>query len=228
MKKNIVLGLLVVVSVSLFIPFSSCSKKAEDVKGCMDSTSVNYNPVATVDDGSCIIPYQGPQNPSFEEVGSSTYGFSAANWTSSYIGINCYGTKRLGGTGFLPSKGSWYMKIGACPVISGSGSYSQETSQDFVSFDHSTTIIFDYSVVGSNIGSGGSGKVEILFTSNGTITLWSKTYAASSTPSTQQLNETVTLPSLPDKGKLIIRITYTLGTTPASNMIFDIDNIRVQ
>lgn len=173
------------------------------------------------------VEFQGPQNPGFEDIGNAPYGFSAANWTSSYIGINCYGTKRLGGTGFLPSKGSWYMKVGVCPVYGGSGLHTEETFQEFVSFNHSTTMIFDYSVVGSNISSGGSGKVEILFTSNGTVTLWSKTYAASSAPSTQQLNERVTLPSLPDKGKLIIRITYNLWT-PASVMTFDIDNIRVQ
>ena len=173
------------------------------------------------------VEFQGPQNPGFEEAGNSPYGFSAANWTSSYLGINCYGTKRLGGTGFMPTKGSWYMKVGACAFSGGSGLRTEETSQEFVNFNHSTTMIFDYSVVGSNIGSGGSGKVEILFTSNGTVTLWSKTYAASTTPSTEQLNETVMLPSLPDKGKLIIRISYNLGT-PASNMTFDIDNIRVQ
>jgi hypothetical protein len=176
---------------------------------------------------TAAVEFQGPQNSGFEEAGNSTYGFSAANWTSSYLGINCYGTKRLGGTGFMPTKGSWYMKVGACPFSGGSGLRTEETSQEFVNFNHSTTMIFDYSVVGSNISAGGIGKVEILFTSNGTVTLWSKTYAASTTPSTQQLNERVTLPSLPDKGKLIIRITYNLGT-PASVMTFEIDNIRVE
>ena len=101
-----------------------------------------------------------------------------------------------------------------------------ETSQEFVNFNHSSTMVFDYSEAGTSISESGSGKVEILFTSNGIITLWSKTYTRSSTPpNTQQLNETVILPFLPDKGKLIIRVTSIGGGTPPnqwSNVKFNI------
>ena len=176
---------------------------------------------------STSVEFQGPQNPSFEEQPNSS-AFAAANWTTQYHGGVSYSCRRLAGTGFLPSKGSWYMAVG---YLSSTGMITEETSQEFVNFNHSNTMIFDYSEVGTNIGSGGSGKVEILFTSNGTVTLWSKTYAASSTPSTQQLNQRVTLPSLPDKGKLIIRVT-SIGSgiqpNPFSNVKFNIDNIRVE
>ncbi len=174
------------------------------------------------------VEFQGPQNPNFEEQ-SKSYAVAAANWTTQYHGSGSYSCKRLGGTGFLPSKGSWYIAVGG--DLRTSGMLTEETSQEFVNFNRSNTMIFDYSEVGTNIGSGGSGKVEILFTSNGTVTLWSKTYAASSTPSTQQLNERVTLPSLPDKGKLIIRVTSIGGGIQPnfySNVNFNIDNIRVE
>ena len=178
---------------------------------------------------SAPVEFQGPQNPGFEEGANPYYdGFAAAGWTTQNFGGSSYSCKRLGGTGFLPSKGSWYMEVGSYSWSDRSSNVNtNETSQESVYFNHSSTMVFDYSEAGTNISSGGSGKVEILFTSNGTVTLWSKTYAASTTPSTQQLNERVTLPSLPDKGKLIIRITYNLGM-PASVMTFDIDNIRVE
>jgi len=34
----------------------SCQYPPEDVPGCMDPTALNFNPAATVDDGSCEYP----------------------------------------------------------------------------------------------------------------------------------------------------------------------------
>ena len=35
----------------------------EDVLGCTDSTALNYNPAATLDDGSCVYPIEGCTDP---------------------------------------------------------------------------------------------------------------------------------------------------------------------
>ena len=34
-----------------------------EVSGCTDETAVNYNPVVTIDDGSCELPIYGCTNP---------------------------------------------------------------------------------------------------------------------------------------------------------------------
>ena len=43
------------------IIFAACKK--EDVDGCMDTTATNYNEIATVDDGSCILGIVGVWTP---------------------------------------------------------------------------------------------------------------------------------------------------------------------
>ncbi|HNZ43131.1 MAG TPA: hypothetical protein PLI16_07130 [Bacteroidales bacterium] len=42
------------------VSFSACKKDkgADPVSGCMDSGSLYYNPLATVDDGTCVVPEQ--------------------------------------------------------------------------------------------------------------------------------------------------------------------------
>ena len=79
---------------------------------------------------STSVEFQGAQNPGFEEAGNTYYGFAAANWTTQYFGGLNYSCKRLGGTGSLPSKGSWYMEVGSSSGNS-SGSFviTNETSQ---------------------------------------------------------------------------------------------------
>jgi hypothetical protein len=36
--------------------FTACKKEEEEEPGCTDSTALNYNPNATVDNGSCVYP----------------------------------------------------------------------------------------------------------------------------------------------------------------------------
>jgi hypothetical protein len=51
------------------------------VFGCTNSNATNYNPLATVDDGSCIIPPSPPQTRTL------TIGFDTASYTDPTIGI---------------------------------------------------------------------------------------------------------------------------------------------
>ena len=56
MKKSALFTIILGVAVS----FSACKKDkdAESVQGCTDSNSLTYNPLATDDDGSCVIPLE--------------------------------------------------------------------------------------------------------------------------------------------------------------------------
>ena len=56
MKKTILLTLILGAAIS----FSACKKekKADPIPGCMNATSLNYNPLATVDDASCVVVEQ--------------------------------------------------------------------------------------------------------------------------------------------------------------------------
>jgi hypothetical protein len=165
-------------------------------------------------EGSVPLPFQGPLNPSFE---------TSENWiqdpSNGYAGNGA--ATRSSGTGFMPTKGSWFMALstdnsnnwytGSCAIY-----------QENVDFSLSHTLTFDYKLSGFGV----SETVEILFTVNGTITLWSKSYAQITIPTTEKLNETVTLPTLPDKGKFTIKVTAVGGGN--AGIGFLIDNIRVQ
>ncbi len=52
MSKKILFLLAIVCMATTF----SCKKKPKDVLGCKDPLALNYNPAATLDDGSCTYP----------------------------------------------------------------------------------------------------------------------------------------------------------------------------
>ncbi len=191
---------------------SGCGGKSA-VKGCMDPTAVNYNPQATESDGSCLA-FQGPRDPDFEVGGSwvlDTNGFAGNGTLWFYTG-----------TGFMPTHGVKYLGYGA-GTSNNWWSGSRTIYQDDVSFQRSTTLTFDYAASGYASYPGTSLRVEILFTSTGTVTLWSKDFTGTFSP--QVLNETVTLPVLPDKGRLTIQFSATGGQNTSGSV--QIDNIRV-
>ena len=153
-------------------------------------------------------PFQGPLNPSFEEA--------TADWK-----VGGSDVARTTNTSFMPTKGSWYMDLAPFTTNNWYSAFAY-IYQENVDFSLSHTLTFDYSLSGY----GAKEFVAILFTANGTDTLWSKSFSGIQIPTTKKLNETITLPSLPDKGKLTIQ-TYAEG---GQNTVFDfqIDNIRVQ
>jgi len=166
------------------------------------------------------IPFQGPQNPSFE---TSDY------WTleTGYFSLFTYNT----GTGFLPSQGTRYGTLtNYFPNGAASTNYNVvNIYQDGVDFSHSTTMTFDYSFTYapyySNLPAGASVTVQILFTANGTVTLWQQTVNAANTP-LQVKNTTITLPSLPTTGRLLIQLTAQSSVSFYPTGTFSIDNIR--
>jgi len=166
-------------------------------------------------------PFQGPQNPSFESNGY---------WTleTGYFGLFTYNT----GTGFLPSQGTHYGTLtNYYPNGAASTNYNVvNIYQDGVDFSHSTTMIFDYTFTYApyylNMPASASVTVQILFTANGTVTLWQQTVNAATTP-IQIKNNTITLPSLPSAGRLLIQLTAQGGATFYPTGTFSIDNIRV-
>jgi len=179
------------------------------VKGCMDPTAVNFNPAATEEDGSCLA-FQGPRNPDFETDGNWVPDINNGRAGNGFMAFKS-------GTAFMPTHGLRYLE-------SQTGTYNNFYSgsatlyQDGVSFQRSTSLTFDYSVTGY-----GDVTVQFLFTSTGTVTLWSKVFT--STISVQQVGETVALPALPERGRLTIKILATGGQN--TDAIVRIDNIRV-
>jgi len=197
--KKIIITLLIA---SFVLILSNCKK---DIKGCTDSTATNYNSKATVGDGTCVYEPQGPIDPSFENYGS----WADDVYDDHYFGFVTYPT----GTGFMPTKGVYYLNMGTANVNGNIAACDEKVYQNNVSFSQSTNLIFDYEIQGP-------GVAKLLFTSNGTTTLW--TSDSTVTP-VQKLNETVILPSLPDKGRLLIQFKSTKGSSQ-----FHIDNIRTQ
>lgn len=195
---------------------SSCKKEKKEISGCTDSNATNYNANATVNDGTCTyLPFQGPVNPGFEEVDLGWMQSSGNGYAGNGTAI------RTTGTAFMPTKGSWYMSMNTFPSnnwYSGTCGMYQEN----IDFSQSDSLIFDYSVSGGNVV---SASVEFLFTVNGTINLWSKSFTGA-IPSTEKLNERVALPSLPDKGKFTINLASSGGA--GTDIYFQIDNIRVK
>ena len=207
--KNIIISLLLVACI---FTLNSCKKK---ISGCTDATATNFNSKATENDGSCTYkPFQGPTNPNFE--------LAQSDWRSENLGGGNSGYSiRKSGTLFMPTNGSWYMEM-TTNTTNNWYTSTADIYQENVDFSLSHTLIFDYRLSGYGV----SETVEILFTVNGTNTLWRKSFAQTAIPTTEKLNETVTLPSLPDKGKLTIKATAVGGQN--ATLTFEIDNIRVQ
>lgn len=203
--KKIIVSLLILACV---FTQNSCQPK---VTGCTDSTASNYDPEANLEDGRCTYTPQGPANPSFENGGGS--------WTSIYdYYSNLIGRIQfLTGTGFMPTKGSSFLNIiwgDHRWDYAGTVTWTGQVYQENVYFNSSSKMIFDYSFQGP-------GTANILFTSNGTATLWTSTI--SGTSNVQKTSETIILPNLPDMGKFIIQL---IGGS--ANSSIQIDNIRVQ
>jgi len=193
MKKNV--SSLLLMACILLLLLCSCSKKS----------------------GGDSVPqtFQGPMDPSFE--GAVDYNSDGARWTTGTVDDYYFSfITRPTGTGFMPTKGNTYLKMGSS-WINGEIVYNrvEQVYQNNVSFNSSTKLIFDYSLQGN-------GVAQILFTANGTATLWTSSTNVGGA-NIQKTNETVTLPSLPDSGKLIIQFS-----TMSVNTSFQIDNIRVQ
>ena len=119
MKKNL-FALLLLVGVVL----SSCSKEATKVFGCTDPTSVNYNPSATDDNGTC------------EYEGNVTFWYDS-NGTDATVNV-------AGETGYItsyyptldPSCGSSGCANFTLPV----GSYSFTASSTFSNWSGTVTV----------------------------------------------------------------------------------------
>lgn len=172
---------------------------------------MNFSCQKTTDDKVVSAVTQGPLNPSFED--NNYWVIIRDEWNCTPI--------RMTGTGFMPTKGVWYMNFNCIEGPSTSSVY-----QDDVSFSKSKTMTFDYSYIVK-----GTVTINIFFTSDGTVTLWNKSFVNSPSVSKEQKDEVVTLPSLPDAGRLTIQIIVaSSGNTAAtiSSINFGIDNIRVQ
>jgi hypothetical protein len=102
-----------------------------------------------------------------------------------------------------------------------------------VDFTRSSTLTFDYAYTGTLGEGGGTATLQILFTSNGTATLWTKAITAASPLTAQKLAETITLPSTTAPGRLTIAFIITGGRVPPNNltqtkMTFEMDNFVVR
>ncbi len=176
-------------------------------------------------DSTSSIPFQGPKNGSFETTDSWFVTYSA--WSGTYNGVSS--ASLVSGTGFLPSNGIWYARLASYNVFSAPDA---TIYQDNVDLSHSGTITFDYTFSGTLGAGGGTATAYILFTSNGTQTLWTKIMDNTNPPPVQKLNETISLPATSSTGRLTIKLSITGGqqgsTGTQTNVVFGIDNIRVK
>ncbi len=175
-------------------------------------------------------PFQGPRNPSFETTSDWFVTYTASGGTyqgGSFVDITT-------GTGFLPSNGIKYANMTTYNVFNPAPQAS--LYQDSVYLNHSTTLSFDYQFTGTLGTYGGTATVQILFTSNGTTTLWTKTIDSTSVLPVQKLGETITLPATTVPGRLTITLnalggtdTHTTPTTiTKTDIAFGIDNFTVK
>jgi len=174
------------------------------------------------------IPFQGPLNASFESNDSWTFASTNSRDCARSLSGNSQ-AQIVAGTGFLPSNGVHYAKFDVCNTFSAPASSAY---QDLVDLTHSTTLRFDYSFTGLVGAGGGTATAQILFTSNGTSTLWTKVIDGTFTLPVQKLGETITLPATTVPGRLTITFTVAGGQSGISvtqtDMSFAIDNLIVK
>ena len=151
--------------------------------------------------------FQGPLNPGFEDVGTVTD--SAKLWWSDA----CAQRKSSSNTGFMPTNGNYFMSF----------FNNSEIYQDNVDLSQSSKLLFDYQIITSWSSSDTLSTIISFITNGKTITLWStKVPGAPYGTLIQKKGQTITLPSLPNKGRLMINFWSVNSGS------FDIDNIRTQ
>lgn len=178
------------------------------------------------------IPFQGPVDPSFETGTSWQLAFTLGNALtqagSSYAVIQT-------GTGFLPSNGVSFASMHSYSNIQQTAP-SNSVFQDNVDLTHSSSLSFDYTAEGLVGAGGGTATLQVLFTANGTLTLWSKTIDSTTSMPVQKKGETVSLPTTTSAGRFTVRLVILggrvnqgglIGITP-TNMTFGIDNLVVK
>jgi hypothetical protein len=178
---------------------------------------------------------RGPLNPSFEEacVGCSTPA-TPASWSpfpsSPGIGIGPI-PRHLTGTGFVPTDGIYFLDI--VGVGGGLNPYTAGMRQDNVDLSSTSTLMFDYEAIGTVPaaedvgGEDATATVEILFTSMGTITLWSKSFPVGEV--NEQMRDVEAMVDAPsDPGRMLIQVTVEARDANNPELELRIDNLRVQ
>ena len=155
------------------------------------------------------IPFQGALNPSFEtgmESWNATFATRPEPGARSYVDI-------FTGTGFMPTNGVRYAYLESS---NGFDQHEATIFQDNVDLTSSAILSFDYSFAGTAGAGGGTATLQVLFTSNGTETLWAKTIDATSALPITIKGETIVLPTLPKSGRLTFKLVSLGGRTGAT------------
>src|ERR1700739_4068419 len=156
------------------------------------------------------IPFQGPQNPSFENGSAAV----ATSWNGGWLRTSVVSPP-------MPMNGTYYM----------STHITKDTTidlyQDNVDLSHSTKLSFGWDVV--CCPDNDTTTLYVLFSSNKIDTLWSKKWSWSSSFSGNDtigsFGAAVNLPSLPIAGRLIFRAGYNASS---AYTVVGVDNITVQ
>jgi len=205
---------------------------------------------------SSSIPFQGPQNASFE---------TNSNWFV-YPTFYSFCSYNSGLGGFLPSQGQRYISLNNYQLNgAASTTYAQiYFYQDSVDFSHSTTLTFDYTLalappIVDFTSTGGGGNFPPLYTTitaqvifsttSGNITLWSQALNGTTVKATggtgnggggttnttsipaspvQTYNQAITLPSLPTAGTLFFELTASSpGITSTASIDYAVGTFSV-
>jgi hypothetical protein len=183
-------------------------KQASGLRRCVVVLVLAVSGCAPSESTEPEIPFQGPLNASFEEgINSWTATFATRPEPSgrSFVDI-------LSGTGFMPTNGVRYAYLES---ENGFSSHPASIFQDNVDLTHSTTLSFGYSLAGTLGQGGGTATLQVLFTSNGTQTLWTRTIDAATTLPIQNISESITLPASAKASAG--RLTITLVSLGGSN-----------
>ncbi len=84
---------------------ADCSEFEPPVQGCTDASAVNYNPEATLDDGSCITP---AENDLCENALELVQGIQLVNNSGAFQNVGIWGECWNSGTGEGEQTSVWY------------------------------------------------------------------------------------------------------------------------
>jgi hypothetical protein len=213
--------------------FLPCAVTPPQVPGCTDSLATNYNPTATVDDGSCTYTSSGcsigigANSESFEDPAVGLYGQGPwADWlydaaTSTFTGTNGWRKDNLGtgsiGTGPVNGQpsfdGDYYLY---CET---SGQYSKvanlvSSCVDLTNFTQ-PAFVFAYHMLGATIGT-----FNVDVSTDGGIT-WNNEFTKTGDQGSAWLEGIVDL-SINYSGMIVqVRMNYTSGTSYTGDCAID-------
>ena len=177
-SSNRIFKLLLFITISSF----SLAQPDEEIYGCMDLMAENYDPMATIDDGSCLYPIFQPQTKAELQAAVDSWVYDPINAYDTYGEINTWDVSSVTDMSFMFAQASTFNQdlgdwdVSSVTDMSYMFNYASSFNQDLGDWDVSSVISMSYMF---NYASSFNGDISAWNVSNVTNMSYLFNYASS-------------------------------------------------